>query len=77
MIENSWELIKQLFFVSNFSKIGCLENFKNIKIILYKNKTNKIRVIFIYKNNLTKLMQCCKIKIGDGNVKKRNIFEKN
>lgn len=36
-----------------------------------------MKVIFIYKNNLTKRIGFCKIEIDDENVKKRNIFGKN
>ena len=54
-----------------------LANFENKKIFFYKNKANKMKVIFIYKNNLTKRIGFCIIEIGDGNVKMRNIFGKN
>ena len=37
----------------------------------------KTKVIFIYKNNLTKIKKASIINIGDKNVKKGKIFRKN
>lgn len=43
-------------------------------IVLYKNKCKKNKVIFIHKNNLTKIKLMTIINIGDKYVKKRKIF---
>ena len=40
-------------------------------------KSKKLKVIFVYKNNLTKLKILFIINIGDKYAKKRNIFRKN
>lgn len=48
-----------------------------MKNTMYKNKTLKLKVIFLYKNNLTKNAIKNIIIIGDKSVKERNIFKKN
>ena len=44
---------------------------------LYKNNLRKSKVIFIYKNNLTNVLEKIIINIGDEDVKKRNVFKEN
>ena len=46
-------------------------------IFTYKNKAQKIKVVFIYKNNLTNSKKKLIIYLGDIYVKKRDVFKKN
>ena len=47
------------------------------KISINQNKSTKNEVILLKQNNLTKIKRKSIINIGDGNVKKRNVFIKN
>lgn len=52
-----------------------VNNKREFYFFVYKNKMQNRKVIFVYKNNLTKIITKIIINIGDENVKKRDIFK--